>query len=169
MILATVQLATRLLFIEEIEMQTSFEIVASDFARKVLGNQLTGDPVRDAIKSLTMNHALTGKTSSCRLNKWAIFRKSGCTLATDIASYPGGDDRTVWEAFSAELAAMKEPVVLVIFSKALITVDTLKATYDPRKAAICHPDGVKIFDVTDPETKHPLARAYRTEMQKDAA
>lgn len=150
-------------------MKTSFEIVASDFARNVLGNKLTGNAVKDALRALTMNHALTGKSSACRLNKWAIFRESGCTLATDIAAYPCGDGRTVWDAFSMELAALKVPVVLVIFSKALITADTLRATYDPRRTAICHPDGVTNIDVTDNEVTHPLARAYRKEKLKNAA
>ena len=157
-------------------MKTSFEIIESGFARPILGNHITGNPIKDAMRSLTMNHQLhdrqakSGKEAAkCRLNKWAIFRASGSTLATDIKAYPGGDDRKSTDAFVNELLNLSEPCVFVIFSKALITPETLRATYDPRRVSICHPDGVTVIDVTDPEAGHPLARAYQKEIRQNAA
>ncbi|NOE32312.1 hypothetical protein [Ruegeria sp. HKCCD7318] len=37
-------------------MKTSFEIISSGFSRHILGNDKTNDPVKDAMRSLIMNH-----------------------------------------------------------------------------------------------------------------
>lgn len=141
-------------------MKTSFEIISEGFARHILGNAVSGDPVRDAIKALTMNHDLKAG-SSTRLKKWAIFRASGATLASDLVRYPGGDERKASEAFAMEIADLKEPVVLVTFTNALITPETLRATYDPRIVSICAPDGIETIDTTDPDTKHWLTNSMK--------
>ena len=150
-------------------MKTSFEIIDCGFSQHILGDRITGDPVTDAILSLTVNHGIRGKLSSCRLNRWAIFRESGSTLATDIEAYPGGDDRKSTDAFVSEFLNLDEPCVFVIFSKALIKPEVLRATYDLRRVSICHPDGVTVVDVTDSESTHYLAKAYQREARQNAA
>ena len=146
-------------------MKTCFEIINVGFAQHILDDDVTGDPVTDAMHSLTMNHRLTDKPSSCRLNRWAIFRESGSTLATDIEAHPGGDDRKSTDAFVSQLRDLSEPCVFVIFSKALIKPEALRATYDLRRVSVCHPDGVTVVDVTGPESTHYLARAYLREIR----
>ncbi|MBF9060313.1 hypothetical protein HKCCSP123_14100 [Rhodobacterales bacterium HKCCSP123] len=141
-------------------MKTSFEIISTGFARHILGNAMSGDPVRDALRALTMNHE-TKAGSSTRLKKWAIFRESGSTLASDLVGYPGGDERKASEAFATEIANLKEPVVLVTFTNALIAAETLRATYDPRIVSICAPDGIDTIDTTDPETRHWLTNTMK--------
>lgn len=136
-------------------MKTSFQIITAGFARHILGNRMTGDPVVDSLRSLTMNHELKKGTTS-RLGKWAIFRESGATLASELAGYPGGDGRTAGEAFADELIKNEfgTGIVFVTFSKALVSPAVLRATYDLRCVSICSPDGVETFDTTDPTVKH---------------
>ena len=150
-------------------MKTSFEIIDSGFSQHILDDRVTGDPITDAMHSLTTNHRLTDKLSSCRLNRWAIFRESGSTMAMDIEAHPGGDERKSTDAFVSELLDLSEPCVFVIFSKALIKPETLRATYDLRRVSICHPTGVTVVDVSDPESTHYLAKAYRRETRQNVA
>ncbi len=149
-------------------MKTSFEIIAAGFARHVLGNKVSGDPVNDAIRAIHMNHPLNNGNTS-RLKKWAIFRESGSSIASELTNYLGGDQKTLREAFVGELRNFREPAVFAIFTNALLNDDNLRATYDIRRIAICSPGGIEIVNVADLESQHWLAREYRKGKSKNAA
>ena len=91
---------------------SAFDIINAGFARHVLGNATTGDPVRDCAHALTMNHTLK-KGSKSRLTGWAIFRASGAVVQADLAAteFVTGDKRTRYEAFAEELGNLQEPAV----------------------------------------------------------
>lgn len=128
---------------------TTFEIIARGFARYVLPDGLSNDPVRDAAKALTMNHGLrTGKSS--RLTGWAIVRESGTTCQAKLAAegVESGDERTRYEAFASELAAFKEPAIFLQFTKSTVNIGNVYATYDPRITRVCSPDHCETFDAT---------------------
>ena len=128
---------------------TTFEIIARGFAKYVLPDGLTNDPVRDAARALTMNHRL-GKGTSSRLTGWAIIREGGTTCQADLTAegVSGGDLRTRYAAFADELAAFRVPVVFLQFTKSTINIANVFATYDPRITRICSPDRCETFDAT---------------------
>ena len=130
----------------------TFELISNGFARYVLGNALSGNPIRDAAKALTMNHLLdNAKGTSSRLTGWAIFRASGSTVQADLAAsgIAANDPRTRYEAFSDELANLREPVVFLQFTKSTVNLANVFATFDPRIVKICSPDTPpEVFDIT---------------------
>ena len=121
----------------------TFELISKGFARHVLGNDLTGIPVRDVAKALTMNHLLNNeKGSSSRLTGWAIFRASGSTVQANLAvnGVETNDDRTRYQAFADELINFKEPVVFLQFTKSTVNLANVFATIDPRITKVCSPN-----------------------------
>ena len=119
---------------------SAFDIINAGFARHVLGNATTGDPVRDCAHALTMNHTLK-KGSKSRLTGWAIFRASGAVVQADLAAteFVTGDKRTRYEAFAEELGNLQEPAVLLQFTKATVNLGNVFSTIDPRISKICSP------------------------------
>lgn len=146
----------------------TFELISNGFARHVLGNALTGNPVRDAAKALTMNHLLDNeKGSSSRLTGWAIFRASGSTVQANLAAtgITAKDTRTRYKAFADELNNFREPVVFLQFTKSTVNLANVFATFDPRITKICAPDAPpEVFDFmvgTLPETAGVAERNIR--------
>lgn len=128
---------------------STFDLVARGFARFVLADGLTNDPVRDTARALTMSHRLRKGTAS-RLSGWAILRESGSTCQADLATdgVAAGDGRTRYEAFADELAVFSEPVVFLQFTKSTVNIANVFTTYDPRVTRICSPDQCETFDAT---------------------
>lgn len=128
---------------------STFEIIARGFARFVLPEGLSNDPVRDSARALTMNHRLM-KGSTSRLTGWAIIRESGTACQADIAAgdVSGGDPRTRYEAFAEEIDGFDGPVVFLQFTKSTVNIANVFATYDPRVTRICSPDQCETFDAT---------------------
>jgi hypothetical protein len=147
----------------------TFELISSGFARHVLGNALTGNPIRDAAKALTMNHLLDNeKGTSSRLSSgWAIFRASGSTVQANLVAtgITAKDTRTRYEAFADELINFREPVVFLQFTKSTVNLANVFATFDPRITKICAPDAPpEVFDFTVgalPETAGVAERNIR--------
>ncbi|AXI53784.1 hypothetical protein C1J05_04065 [Sulfitobacter sp. JL08] len=151
----------------------TFELISKGFARHVLGNSTTGDPIRDAAKALTMNHLLNNeKGTSSRLTGWAIFRASGSTVQANLAAkgVMANDGRTRYEAFADELSDFREPVVFLQFTKSTVNLGNVFATFDPRVTKICAPDvAPEIFDFsvgTLPETAGVAERNIRKAVLK---
>lgn len=129
----------------------TFELISKGFGRHILGNDITGDPVRDAARVLTMNHTLKKGTSSRLSFGWAIFRASGATVQADLAAtgFETGDKRTRYEAFADELYDFREPAIFLQFTKSTVNLANVFATFDPRITKICAPDTPpEIFDFT---------------------
>ncbi len=128
----------------------AFDIITTGFARPIFGNNLVGDPFRDAFRALSSSHKLNNeKGTSGRLSGWAIFRAGGSTVQAnlDCRGVQTGDPRTRYEAFADELENFREPVVFIQFSKTTVNMDNVFATYDPRLVKICSPaDRPEVFD-----------------------
>lgn len=151
----------------------TFELISKGFARHVLGNMLTGIPIRDAAKTLTMNHPLDNKKgTSSRLTGWAIFRASGSTVQANLAAsgMMANDKRTRYAAFADELMNFREPVVFLQFTKSTVNLANVFATFDPRITKICAPDmPPEVFDFSAgvlPETAGVAERNIRKAVLK---
>lgn len=128
---------------------STFDLIARGFARFVLPEGLSKDPVRDSARALTMNHRLRKGTTS-RLTGWAIIRETGSICQADIATdgVLGGDPRTRYQAFAEEINEFGGAVVFLQFTKSTVNIANVFATYDPRVTRICSPDQCETFDAT---------------------
>lgn len=149
----------------------TFDIISQGFARHVLGNRISGDPFRDSAMSLTCNHTYKSGQGA-RLKKWGIFRRSGSTVASDLAckAVDANDPRTMIVAFVDELERLSEPVVFLEFGKALVDPRNVFATYDRRMVKLCVSGSAPVvFDLTqdvDLRSVTEIERKVRKEWSK---
>jgi hypothetical protein len=115
----------------------------------------TGDAVTDALKVLSMTHALYTGASLRLSSAWAIVQPNRVLTTFKAHTSCGFDTRPSVkdsgikrkdEIYAALTSG--EPCMLLAFTKATMAPADLYISYDAREARLCSPGSVLMFDAT---------------------